>query len=162
MGRLPEDNFVAPRSPHQFYQPRVVRPLLHRPLTTQKPSLLDSRRTTLSIQDRATIPFSNVPTLANCLCRPLESPTDKIPPASPSSSNQRAASTGAAAGGMRTKLSRKPLLRLLLGMQLPKNKVEYRWLIPKEREGKAAGCLTLLVKTYVGARLGRSSNFSNM
>lgn len=34
--RLPEDNFVGPRTPHGYYQARGVRPLLHRPLTMQK------------------------------------------------------------------------------------------------------------------------------
>jgi hypothetical protein len=75
------------------------------------------------------------------LCRPLESPTDKILQASPNSSNQRAAFTEAAVGDMKTKLLKNPLLRLLLDMQLPKNKVEYHWLTPKEREGRAVGCL---------------------
>ena len=34
--RLPEDNYVGPRTPHGYYQSRGVRPLLHRPLTMQK------------------------------------------------------------------------------------------------------------------------------
>lgn len=51
--RLPEDSFMTPRTPLGYYQSRGVRPLLHRPLTTQKtnPQLEHKRRDQL-IQDR--------------------------------------------------------------------------------------------------------------
>lgn len=34
--RIPEDSFTAPRTPLGYYQSRAARPLVHRPLTTQK------------------------------------------------------------------------------------------------------------------------------
>ena len=37
LSRLPEDNFLAPRTPYQYYQSKLLKPTTHRPLPTQKP-----------------------------------------------------------------------------------------------------------------------------
>lgn len=59
--RLQEDNFMSSRPPANYIQPRIVRPLVHRPLTTQKiNSLLDYKSKKTFIKRRAASTWLNV------------------------------------------------------------------------------------------------------
>lgn len=52
--RLPEDNFIAPRTPVNYNHSRPTRPYVHRPLTTQKTSgVLDHKSNSARIKGRA-------------------------------------------------------------------------------------------------------------
>jgi hypothetical protein len=56
VNRFAEDNYVSPRTPFSYYHPRAVKPMLHRPFTTQKThSFLEYKSTIRSTKDKVTI-----------------------------------------------------------------------------------------------------------
>lgn len=56
VNRITEDNYVSPRTPFPYYHPRTVKPMLHRPFTTQKThSFLEYKSTIRSTKDKVTI-----------------------------------------------------------------------------------------------------------
>lgn len=56
VNRITEDNYVSPKTPFPYYHPRTVKPMLHRPFTTQKThSFLEYKSTIRSTKDRVTI-----------------------------------------------------------------------------------------------------------
>ena len=92
--RLPEDNFIAPRTPVNFQQSRPTRPYVHRPLTTQKTSgVLDHKSSFAWIQGRAASRWASSSRGIS-----TSPPSENSSAASTSNTTSTASCTGAAHG----------------------------------------------------------------